>query len=410
MNFNNFLNLPDYLSEVMRVFKWNKTQLAWRLKIETKLLMRILSGKENLTIEMFQKLLPWLKRKGDTITLQFAIDKGFVSEEKQLPAVIEKKEEPIFNLSELQPIFFQNEYWWIASKMAEMGGVLNPSVSVSQFISSEDPMENKDFKVLKNKELQEFKEAVNPGLTSNKISNLTIFSESGLYLFWMWSKCPYGKILRRKIADEILPSIRKTGKYEINSPIQSYLDMSEEDKAIAYFQNIKALKLEAEARKAIEIKFIIVEEEKAVLNQQIEEAQPKLEIYDDIIDKGNEWKTCGEVSKMFCAKDKQGSLMGRNKFCKFLLDKKQMFKSKRTNGYEPYQVYVPKFYKSDIDERNHISVLINTKGIIHIAELLKKEGYTLLANLRVKQEKNQMRFNVDDVIEEAERIIENGRK
>jgi hypothetical protein len=34
----------------------------------------------------------------------------------------------------------------------------------------------------------------------------------------------------------------------------------------------------------------------------------------------------------------------------------------------------------------------------------------LTKKLNLKKEKNQMRFNVDEVIEEAERIIENGRK
>ncbi len=53
--------------------------------------------------------------------------------------------------------------------------------------------------------------------TSGQMREMTLINESGLYSLILSSKLPKAKEFKHWVTSEVLPSIRKTGKYEINS-------------------------------------------------------------------------------------------------------------------------------------------------------------------------------------------------
>ena len=64
---------------------------------------------------------------------------------------------------------------------------------------------------------------IRPPLIENKIDKQTIFiNESGLYSLILSSKLPTAKAFKRWITHNVIPSIRKTGKYEINQDENDY--------------------------------------------------------------------------------------------------------------------------------------------------------------------------------------------
>ncbi|ACV62720.1 prophage antirepressor [Desulfofarcimen acetoxidans DSM 771] len=76
---------------------------------------------------------------------------------------------------------------------------------------------------------------------------ITIINEPGLYSLILRSRKPEAKAFKRWITHEVIPSIRKTGAYEMPGIVKDYLAMSEEDRAIAFFKKSKEFKvLEAE--------------------------------------------------------------------------------------------------------------------------------------------------------------------
>ena len=52
-------------------------------------------------------------------------------------------------------------------------------------------------------------------LSSNEYRNVTVINESGLYSLILRSRKPEAKAFKKWVTSELLPAIRKTGKYEI---------------------------------------------------------------------------------------------------------------------------------------------------------------------------------------------------
>ena len=57
------------------------------------------------------------------------------------------------------------------------------------------------------------------GTGSNYITRVTIINESGLYALILSSKLPQAKAFKRWVTSEVLPSIRRTGRYELPQQI-----------------------------------------------------------------------------------------------------------------------------------------------------------------------------------------------
>ena len=69
------------------------------------------------------------------------------------------------------------------------------------------------------------------GTGSNYITRVTFINESGLYSLILSSKLPQAKAFKRWVTSEVLPSIRKTGRYELPQriPALAVLNSDAED-------------------------------------------------------------------------------------------------------------------------------------------------------------------------------------
>lgn len=73
--------------------------------------------------------------------------------------------------------------------------------------------------------------------------------ENIFYRLCMKAKNEVAEAFQAKVADEIIPSIRKTGKYEVGQkPIPSYMLASEEERAIAWAEEHRQARLALEAK------------------------------------------------------------------------------------------------------------------------------------------------------------------
>ena len=61
----------------------------------------------------------------------------------------------------------------------------------------------------------------------SRVQSLNLVSESGLYDLIMQSRKPEAKAFKRWVTHEVLPSIRKNGKYDARSTVPSYMLESE---------------------------------------------------------------------------------------------------------------------------------------------------------------------------------------
>ena len=79
--------------------------------------------------------------------------------------------------------------------------------------------------------------------TLGRKQNTLVVNEPGLYSLILRSRRPEAKVFKRWITHEVIPSIRKTGSYEMPGNVKDYLAMSEEDRAIAFFNKQKEVKV-----------------------------------------------------------------------------------------------------------------------------------------------------------------------
>jgi len=189
---------------------------------------------------------------------------------------------------------------------------------------------------------------VNPINTLGGTQEMAVLSEQGLYFFLGRSDKPKALLFQMWLADEVLPSIRKTGGYVSNDDlfINTYLPFVDE--------NTKALfKLQLEVnRKAAE---------------QIAEMKPKADFFDAVTD-SKDAVDMASVAKVL------NMGIGRNKLFEFLRNKKVL----QSNN-QPYQRYIDSGYFRVIEQKyqnsqgeTHISfkTIVYQKGIDFIRKLL----------------------------------------
>lgn len=126
------------------------------------------------------------------------------------------------------------------------------------------------------------------GLTDDlNTVRLSTISESGLYSLTLSSRKPQAKPFKRWVTHEVLPAIRKTGKYEINPQITIPKTRAE------------ALRLAADLDEKLEAEKLLTQQlkqEKQVLQFAIAEAKPKAEFY-DIYVSADGWLTGEQIAK-----------------------------------------------------------------------------------------------------------------
>ena len=78
---------------------------------------------------------------------------------------------------------------------------------------------------------------------SKSTPTITCLSESGLYRILAKCNLPKCEPFENWVFDEVLPSIRKTGKYETHPTVPSYMLASEEERAIAWAEEHRQARL-----------------------------------------------------------------------------------------------------------------------------------------------------------------------
>lgn len=184
--------------------------------------------------------------------------------------------------------------------------------------------------------------------------------ENIFYRLAMKAKNEAAERFQAKIADEVIPSIRKHGAYMTENIIDKMISSPEFG-----IKLLTELKEEKERRKAVEA-------QNSRLAIENEEMKPKADFYDDVTGSSDTIEI-GEVAKVLnCG-------IGRNKLFDFLRKEKVLMKNNIPKqhfvdeGY--FRVIETKYTKPNGDVSINLKTVVYQKGVDYIRKLLKKKGY-----------------------------------
>ena len=155
--------------------------------------------------------------------------------------------------------------WFIGKDVAGALGYQNISRDLVRHVDDEDR---------KKVDLRPYQ---NGTLENNLVSKTWLINESGLYSLILSSKLPAAKAFKRWVTSEVLPSIRKTGKYEI-------IPQGEDDETVTdvtqleFDQRIRIATIIASCRRerllmVAKILSLDIDEMKQLLPSQVTEAE-----------------------------------------------------------------------------------------------------------------------------------------
>ena len=228
----------------------------------------------------------------------------------------------IFNSEEfgqIRTIEINNEPWFVGKDIADALGYGNNRQAIATNVDEED-------------------KAVHLMDTPSGKQNMTLINESGLFALVLQSKLPAAKKFKRWVTSEVLPSIRKTGFYNLPQ---------------TYAEALRALADKAEEAERL-----------AIENQEL---KPKAEFFDAVTDSKDafDMKNVANVLDMG---------IGRNNLFKFLRDQKILMSDNR-----PYQDYIDRGYFRVIEQKYDkgygetgisIKTLVFQKGVDFIRKRL----------------------------------------
>ena len=185
----------------------------------------------------------------------------------------------------------------------------------------------------------------------NQNKESIIINESGLYSLILSSKLPNAKKFKRWVTSDVLPAIRKTGSYSIQSKPDSY--MIEDPIARAE-------------------RWIEEQKEKKALENKIEEQKPLVEYAEHI----QASKDVIDMKSMAKLASKNGVKIGRNKLFAFLrnrgiLDKYNIPYANYMDR-EWFEVVETPYTFSNGEQRIIKTTLVRPKGQLGIVNQLRK--------------------------------------
>lgn len=110
----------------------------------------------------------------------------------------------VFNSEEfgsVRTLMIDNEPWFVGKDVAEILGYENPTKAIRNHVDEDDKMMG----------VQNVTPSVIDSLGRNQ--HPTWINESGLYSLILSSKLPSAKCFKRWVTSEVLPALRKTGRY-----------------------------------------------------------------------------------------------------------------------------------------------------------------------------------------------------
>ncbi len=113
-----------------------------------------------------------------------------------------------FKSHEVRTVVIEGEPWFVAKDVCEILEIANARDAVAALDSDE-------------------KDGVGITDAIGREQKTTVVSESGLYALIFKSRKPQAKAFRKWVTSEVLPQIRKTGKYEVQKTPQTYIEALE---------------------------------------------------------------------------------------------------------------------------------------------------------------------------------------
>ena len=239
---------------------------------------------------------------------------------------------------EIRTVTIDKEPWFVGKDVATALGYSNTKDALISHVAEEDK------RILKRSEIATIenhlpKDVFPVNFVSGDIPNrgLTIINESGLYALIFGSKLESAKRFKHWVTSEVLPTIRKTGVYQMQAP------QGKELLALAVL----------EAQKTIEEK-----------NAQIARMRPK-EIFADAVATSKQSILIGQLAKLIC---QNGHEIGQ----------KRLFKWMRENGYlmksgSDYNMPIQRYVEQGLFEIKE-SLIANPDGSTRITRTTKVTG------------------------------------
>lgn len=173
-----------------------------------------------------------------------------------------EKEIKVFSFedSKVRTVLINGEPWFVGKDVAEILGYSRPADAIRTHVDEED-------------------KGVCELPTPGGKQQMTIINESGLYSLILSSKLPTSKCFKRWVTNEVLPSIRRHGAYATPETIESIL--ANPDNGIKLLQ---ALKDERSQKEQALLEASKEREARAIAEQKLSEAKPKLDYVDKILE------------------------------------------------------------------------------------------------------------------------------
>lgn len=227
----------------------------------------------------------------------------------------------IFNNQEfgdIRTVTINDEPWFVGKDVVNVLGYQNGSRDINRHVAEEDR--------------QNYQNG-----TFESPRGMTIINESGLYALIFGSKLESAKRFKHWVTSDVLPSIRKTGSYQAQTP------QGKELLALAVL----------EAQKTIESQ-----------NQQIEEMKPKA-IFADAVATSQTSILIGDLAKLIC---QNGYQIGQKRLFEWLRQNGYLIKSGSSRNM-PQQRYIEQGL-FEIKESN----VQNPDGSVRITKTTKCTG------------------------------------
>lgn len=236
-----------------------------------------------------------------------------------------------FNSSQVRTIVINNEPWFIAKDVCNLLEIVN----VSQALQALDA----DEKLIYSLHI------------SGQNRDTALLSESGLYTLAIRSNKPQAKPFRKWVTSDVLPSIRKTGKYDL----QPHFDIPTTLSAALLLASKQAETIELQQQK------IALDAPYTAMGQLLEQADGEL--------------TITEYAKVIG--------MGRNKLFDLLRDKGILSKEWNRKN-EPYQKYLDAGYFRCVEKETSAGLvlvsLVTPKGQLWLQKQLSNVLVLRMAN------------------------------
>lgn len=196
-----------------------------------------------------------------------------------------------FENHEVRSLLLNNEPWFVGKDVADVLGYSNSRKAMADHVDDED---------------KEVLTSRNVTLENIPNRGITVVNESGLYSLILSSKLPSAKKFKRWVTSEVLPSLRKTGQYQVKELSGSELMA----KALIEAQNVLAAK-----------------------DKQIEEMKPKA-LFADAVATSHTSILVGELAKIL---KQNGIEMGQKRLFAWLREKGYLIKRQGTDYNMPTQ-------------------------------------------------------------------------